>query len=275
MKSYRQGVRFDKDSSGADTDRNVENLPLSLVVITKNEEANLERCLRSVPFADDIVVVDSQSTDRTVEIAEKCGARVFQQTWLGFGPQKKVATARAKNDWILSLDADEALSPELAKELHHRWSALDPEAGYLCPRRSFHLGRWILHGGWTPDYQLRLFNRRSANWNEAVIHEKVIASKVEKLESPILHWVFQNLSDQILTNDRYSSLQAQERFAKGERSSVLKILIRPWIKFFETYFLKAGFLDGMPGFLISVSAAYSVFCRYGKLWELGRKEPTP
>lgn len=248
----------------------MEKKPLSLVVIAFNEEKNIERCLRSVPFAKDIVVIDSFSSDRTAEIATSCGARVIQEKWRGFGAQKKFATEQASEEWILSLDADEALSPELQREMVERFPSLDPQTGYQLPRRSYHLGRWILHGGWTPDLQLRLFNRRHSQWADSPVHESVRSPRRERLENPILHWVFDDLSDQVVTNDRYSSLQARERFERGERFSLLKLIFKPGVKFVETYFLKAGCLDGLPGFLISVSAAYSVFLRHAKLWELGR-----
>jgi glycosyltransferase involved in cell wall biosynthesis len=246
-------------------------LPLSLVVITKNEEENIERCLRSVPFAGDVVVVDSFSSDRTVERAKALGARVFQESWRGFGPQKQFGVSQAKHDWILSLDADEALSPELAKELHARFANLDAQTGYRLPRRSFHLGRWILHGGWTPDRQLRLFNRSSSKWNEDGIHESVKSPKVESFRSPILHWVFRDLSHQVVTNDRYSGLQAEALDSQTQKFSIFRLVTKPWVKFMETYFWKRGFLDGLPGFIISVSAAYSVFLKHAKLWERQQK----
>jgi len=246
----------------------MQKLPLTLTVITKNEERNIERCLRSVPFASEIIVVDGESTDRTVEIAQKLGAQVFIEEWKGFGPQKQLAVDRAKNDWILSLDADEALSPELATEIQQKFASLKPEVGYQLPRRSFHLGRWIDYGGWFPDRQLRLFHRKHGKWTPVQIHEKVLTSTQESLNSPIHHWVFQSLAHQVKTNDRYSSLQAEELFQKGQRYSFFKLLIKPYSKFIETYFLKRGFLDGLPGFIISISAAYSVFLKWSKLWEL-------
>ncbi|WP_413294104.1 glycosyltransferase family 2 protein [Bdellovibrio sp. HCB185ZH] len=253
----------------------VTKLPISLVVIALNEEAHIDRCIRSVPFADDVVVVDSFSTDRTVEVAEKAGARVFQEKWRGFGPQKAFAAEQAKNHWILSLDADEALSPELASEIISQFSSLNPDAGYLFPRKSFHMGRWIMHGGWYPDYQLRLFNKSQSRWNSANVHEKVEVKTVLKMQSPLLHYVFDDLSDQVVTNDRYSSLGARELQAKGKSFSYLKMLFKPFGKFVETYFVKAGFLDGLPGFVIAIGAAYSLFLKYVKLWELERvKENT-
>lgn len=245
-------------------------LPISVVIITLNEEAHIERCIRSAPFADDIVVVDSFSTDRTVEIAEKCGARVFKEKWKGFGPQKAFATEQAKNSWILSLDADEALSPELAAEIIECFSDLDPEAGYLFPRKSYHLGRWIEHGGWYPDYQLRLYNKTKSQWNSAALHEKVEVKKVLKMKRDLLHWVFDSLSDQVMTNDRYSTLGANQLAEAGQRFSYLKMLFKPLGKFVETYIVKRGYKDGLPGFIISIGAAYSLFLKFAKLWEIER-----
>lgn len=248
----------------------VTKLPISLVVITFNEEAHIERCLRSAPFVDDIVVVDSFSTDRTVEIAKSVGARVFSEAWKGFGPQKAFAADQAKHPWILSLDADEALSPELAQEIVQKFSSLDPQAGYLVPRRSFYLGRWINHGGWYPDYQLKVFNKTQSQWNSAGLHEKVEVKRQLKLSEDLHHWVFDDLSDQVRTNDRYSSLGAQNLAQKNRKFSYFHLMTKPLTKFVETYFFKAGLLDGLPGFIISVSAAYSVFLKWAKLWEIER-----
>lgn len=248
----------------------MKKLPISLVVITKNEEANIERCLRSVPFASECLVVDSGSTDQTLVRAQALGARVIVEAWRGYGRQKKFAADQASESWILSLDADEALSPELAQEIQDRFDSLDPKTGYLMSRKSFHLGRWILRGGWFPDWQLRLFNRAESQWKDSEIHEKVEASRTERLTGSILHWVFEDLSDQVRTNDHYSSLQARDLAVSGKRFSVWKLLSKPFSKFLETYLWKRGFLDGLPGLIISVGAAYSVFLKWAKLWEIER-----
>jgi glycosyltransferase involved in cell wall biosynthesis len=245
-----------------------QKLPLSLVVITLNEASNLPRCLKSVPFADEILVVDSFSQDRTLEVAQEFGARVLSEAWRGFGAQKRWATEQAKNNWVLSLDADECLSPELANYLQQNFGKLNPSVGYKIPRLSFYLGKWIRHGGWFPDYQLRLFHRSSAQWSVDPIHEKVISAQTEKLDFPLHHFVFRDMNHQIATNNRYSSLQAEQALKGGQSFSLLRILVKPWSKFFECYFWKRGFLDGFPGFFIAVGAAYSVFLRYGKIWEL-------
>lgn len=246
----------------------VKKLSLSLVLITKNEAHQLERCLRSVPFASDVVVLDSGSTDATVETAKALGARVFIEEWRGFGLQRRRAVELAAHDWVLCLDADEALSPELAAEIQARFAELDTKTAYRFPRLSFHLGRWIRHGGWHPDWQLRFFNRQHSTWSEAPVHEKVQAAQIGDFRSNLLHWVFRDLSHQVHTNDRYSTLQAQELHAKGVRSSLLKMLIKPKVKFWECYLFKLGFLDGRAGLVIAVGAAYSVFLKWSKLWEI-------
>jgi glycosyltransferase involved in cell wall biosynthesis len=241
--------------------------PLSLVVITRNAEKDLARCLQSVKFASDVVVLDCGSQDRTQEIAQQNGARVFIEEWRGFGPQRRRATELAQHDWVLTLDADEALSPESQAELQELLRSEPSEPAYRFPRLSFHMGRWIRHGGWYPDWQIRLYDRRRANWDTALIHEKVQSERVGTLRKPIHHWVFSNLTHQIETNNRYSSLGAEELDKKGRRFRWIHLLLKPKVKFLETYVWKLGFLDGLPGFIIAVGAGYSVFLKWAKLWE--------
>jgi glycosyltransferase involved in cell wall biosynthesis len=241
--------------------------PLSLVIVSLNAEDHIARCLKSVPFASDIVVVDSGSSDRTVQIAKDLGARVFSEEWRGYGPQKRRATELAKTDWVLSLDADEALSEDSQKELQALLAqSLAPDA-FAFPRLSFHMGRWIRHGGWYPDWQVRLYDRTRANWSADPIHERIVAQKITRLKSPILHWVFKDLTDQVQTNNRYSGLGAEQLERKGRGFFLFHLITKPWVKFIETYLWKCGFLDGMPGFIISVGAGYSVFLKWAKLWE--------
>jgi glycosyltransferase involved in cell wall biosynthesis len=248
---------------------NCERLPISLVVITKNEESQIEDCLRSVPFVDEIVVVDSESSDQTVERATRLGARVVQQSFLGFRAQKQFATDQARHAWVLNLDADERLSPELANEIVQLFSEGPPKGvtAYQMPRLSFHLGGWIYYGGWHPDYQTRLYDRTQSRWTGEEVHESIASPHTKKLKSSIQHFVFKSLSHQVLTNDRYSTLGAEQLRRRGERHSLLKMLVKPWIKFFECYFFKMGFLDGRAGFIIAVGASYSVFLRHAKVWE--------
>lgn len=244
--------------------------PISLVVITRDVEAEISRCIKSVPFAADVVVLDCGSVDRTQQIAKEAGARVFVEEWRGFGPQKRRATELAKHDWVLSLDADEALSPESQAELLTLLSGEPKSDAFAFPRLSYHMGRWIRHGGWYPDYQVRLYDRRRANWTDVQLHEKVQAEKIERLKHPIHHWVFDDLADQVKTNNRYSSLGAEELEAQGRRFSLFNLIVKPKVKFLETYIWKGGFLDGLPGFIIAVGAAYSVFLKWAKLGERQR-----
>lgn len=249
------------------------SLPISVVVITKNEAQNIERCLQSVSFLSDLVVLDSGSTDETQAIAARLGAKVFVEPWRGFGPQKRRAVELAAHDWVLSLDGDEALDQKAQDFMKGFLKVADSAAAFRFERESFHLGRWIRHGGWSPDYQIRLFHRKKANWDEAVVHEKVLVDgPIKTAEGRIQHWVFRDLAHQVETNNRYSSLGAKALYEKGRRFHVHLLISKPFSKFFETYLFKRGFLDGGPGFIISIGAAYSVFLKWAKLWELERQK---
>ena len=248
---------------------------LSLAIICLNEAASIERCIRSVPFATDVVVLDSGSTDRTREIAAALWARVFDEEWRGFRAQKQRATDLCKNDWVLSLDADEALSESSVQELAALLAKPLTSDGYELPRLSWTMGRWIRHGGWYPDWQLRLFNRTKATWQGGEhVHERVSAQTVSRLNEPIEHFPFENLAEQVATNNRYSGLGAAELQKRGVRFSYAKLVFKPISKFLETYVIKRGFADGLPGFIISVGAAYSVFLKFAKLWEFERAATT-
>lgn len=242
-----------------------EKLPLSVVVIALNEELHIERLLKSVGWAQEIVIYDSGSTDQTIALAEKLGAKVIRGPWLGFGPSKKKATSFASFDWVLSLDADEEVSEKLKQELFQKWNSLDPQTAYQLPRLSKYLNCWIRHGGWYPDLQTRLFNRQFSNWNEAEIHEQVVCSQKEKFQNCFHHYVFKNIEHHIQTNNRYSSLLAEQMYKKGQKFSWFHWLTKPSVKFFECYFLKLGFLDGWVGYFIAKGAAYSVFLKWSKL----------
>lgn len=246
----------------------MEKRPISLVIITLNEEENIARCIKSVPWADEVIVLDSGSTDRTREIAESLGAKVHVQDFLGFRDQKQKATDLAKNDWILSLDADEALSLALSQEILYTFDTTPIQDGYTMPRLSFHLGRWIKHGGWYPDRQLRFFNRKQAKWAGGHVHEHIECANIGRLKNNLLHYVFRDLKHQVDANNRYSTLGAQDLYDRKKKFSIVKLIVKPVSKFLETYIWKHGFLDGLPGFIISVGAAYSVFLKFAKLKEL-------
>ena len=245
-----------------------EKLALSVVVISLNEQTNIARLLNSVKWAAEVVVYDSGSTDETLVIAEKMGAKVIKGAWLGFGLTKKTATQSASYDWVLSLDCDEECTAELQHEIKAKFKELKEDTAYKIPRLSYYLNASIKHGGWYPDCQARLFNKKMSMWSQAKIHEKVEALKYENLQSDMNHYVFKNIEHQVSTNNKYSTLQAQEMHAKGRSFSWFHFLTKPYVKFIECYFLKLGFLDGWAGYFIARSAAYSVFLKWSKLYEI-------
>ncbi len=248
----------------------VKKTNLSVVIIALNEESNIERCLKSVQWAHEIIVYDSGSTDKTVAIAQGMGAKVTVGPWLGFGPTKNKAAELAANDWIFSLDADEEVPATLHDEIDTL--TLSNDVAYSIPRLSYYLKQWIHHGGWYPDYQVRLFNRTTAKWTPEEVHEKVEAKSYAKLSNHLNHYVFKSVEHHISTNNRYSGLLAQKLHRQGIKFSILNFIIKPNLKFFECYILKLGFMDGWAGYFIAKSAAYSVFLKWSKLKELEMHE---
>jgi glycosyltransferase involved in cell wall biosynthesis len=240
-------------------------LALTLVVITLDAGAELADCLASAAFAAETIVVDSGSRDDTVEIARRCGARVIEQPWLGFGRQKNYAVAQASHDWVLCLDADERVSPELAQSIR---SALTRPActAYRMARRNRFLGRWLAHGEGYPDWNLRLFDRRHARWSEDAVHEHVEAdSAVGRLDGDLLHASAESLDAYLAKQNRYTTLQAQALFAGGARFSAARLVASPVSRFIRFYFLRAGFLDGSAGLVHIAIGCFNSFCKYAKL----------
>ena len=244
---------------------------LSVILITRNEEANLDDCLASLEgIAQQIVVVDTNSTDRTLEIAKSHGAVVSQPTdWPGFGPQKNRALDLATGDWVLSLDADERLTPALRSEIV---TAIHHSAHVDCfaiPRLSWYCGRFIRHSGWNPDYVDRLFRKGTAHFSDDLVHERLIPQgQVAKLENLMLHFSFMNYSQVLQKVDRYSTASAEQAFAKGKTSSPLKAILHGAWSFIKTYIIRAGFLDGAQGFALAMSNSQGTYYRYLKLWQL-------
>jgi len=238
---------------------------ISATIITYNEQANIARALESLRCCDEVVVVDSGSTDRTVDIAGKLGARVVEMQWLGYAGQKNYASDCAANDWILSLDADEVLSEELEAEIlgiKKNGPAFD---GYTMPRMAQYLGRWILHSGWYPDRKLRLFDRRKARWTGEFVHESVkVDGAVGHLNSNILHYTCSSLSEHLRTMDRYTTLAAEQLIASRRQIGWTELLLDPPWTFISTFLLKRGFLDGMEGLAIAYMAAHYNFLKYAK-----------
>lgn len=242
--------------------------PLSVTIICLNEEDNIGRAIASVKWAQEIVVVDSGSVDRTVEIARSLGAKVFHNPWPGYGQQKNFAQRQAAHDWILNIDADEEVSPRLAAEIQATLENPRDCRGFEMPRKTFYLGRWIRHGGWYPNYLVRLADRRAAGWSEPNVHEALeVQGTIGRLAEPLLHYAFPSIHDQILTNLNFSRLGARDLLRRGKSPSIAKLLLKPVGKFIETYVLKRGFLDGLAGFIISVNAAHSIFLKYAYLHE--------
>ena len=240
---------------------------ISAAIITLNEEAKLITALQSLVPADEVLVIDSGSTDRTVEVASAHGARVISHSWEGYAQQKNYAASQAEHDWILSLDADEALSPELAAEIAQLKTERQSDAvGFRMPRLASYRGRWVRHSGWYPDYKLRLYDRRRARWVGDYVHEQIQASgPVRSLRGDILHYTCDSLDEHLRTLDRYTTLAARESFATGTGWVLPKMLVGPPWKFLETYLFRQGFLDGYAGLQIASLAAYYVFEKYRKL----------
>lgn len=248
-------------------------MKISATVITFNEEANIAAALESLKWADEIIVVDSESTDRTVEIARRFTDRVFVRPWPGYSAQKSFAAEQASNDWVFNLDADERVSDRLALEIEQLKVKTDISAsGFEIPRLTYYLGRWIKHSGWYPDYKLRLYKRNAGGWRGEYVHESVqVSGRIDRLAGEILHYTVRNSSDHHLRIDRYTTLAARERFARGKRASALSILLSPVAAFLRSYILKRGFLDGTQGLAISAFAAHYVFLKNLKLWEMERE----
>ena len=249
-------------------------MEISAVIITLNEERRLGRALESLAgVADEVVVVDSGSTDRTREIAEQRGTRFISHPWECYARQKNYAASQARHPWVLSLDADEALSPELAAELQ-RLKREDPAdaAGFTMPRLACYRGRWIRHSGWYPDRKLRLYDRRRGRWVGDYVHESVVVDgPVRELAGDLHHFTCDSLEEHLRTLDRYTTLAAQESFDRKEGWILPRLLLGPPWKFLETYLTRQGFRDGFQGLVIAWMAGYYVFLRYSKLGRMTRK----
>lgn len=241
---------------------------ISIAVIAQDESDRIGKLLASCAFADEIVVVDSGSTDGTQEICRKAGAKVIQRPWPGYVAQKQFALEAASSEWILCLDADEEVSPELEAEILRAVKDAGPDANaFSVPRLSRYLGRWIRHGGWFPDRKVRLVRRGKALWQGENPHDKLVPEgKSKALKSPLLHYVYRGISDQVVTINNFSGIYARETRPKGPWF-VFAGLLHAVGKFVECYLWKLGWLDGMPGFIIAVNSSWYVFLKHAKVWE--------
>lgn len=242
---------------------------IAATLITLNEEANLPRAVASLGVCDEIVVVDSGSTDRTVEIARAAGAKVLHNPWPGYAAQKNFAAQSADCEWILALDADEELSPQLQREIAELKRSGPEQIAYSFPRLARYAGRWIRHSGWYPDRKVRLYRRDKGRWVGDYVHESVeVDEPAGRLEGELLHYTCDSLSEHLLTLDRYTSLAAEELRARGRRSSFLRLTVSPLWASFRSYVLQRGFLDGLQGLQIAAMAGLYVYAKYAKLREL-------
>jgi glycosyltransferase involved in cell wall biosynthesis len=248
-------------------------MTLSVAIITRNEQAAIRRCLESVAWADEIVVLDSGSSDDTARTARECGARVHvAPDWPGFGPQKNRALDLATGDWVLSLDADEWITPELRAEIERAIAAPDHLPAYRMPRLSSYCGRFMRHSGWWPDHVTRLFKRDAARFSDDLVHERLIVDGVVgTLREPLRHEAIVDLEDALGKMNAYSTAGAMMMFERGEKASLAGAVWHGAWTFFRTYLLRAGFLDGREGFMLAVSNAEGAYYRYLKLMLLVKK----
>jgi glycosyltransferase involved in cell wall biosynthesis len=244
---------------------------LTVTVITRDEEANIEACLASVAWADEVIVVDSGSTDETVAIARRHSTRVEVRPWPGYGAQRNYAASIASHDWILSIDADERVPPELAAEIQALLVSEPERRGYRMPRVTWYLGRWMRGTDWYPDYQLRLYDRRAAQWNGRRVHESItLNGEPGLLHHDLQHFGYRDISHHLSTIDRYTTLAAEQWAEDGRRVSLAGVILHPPFAFLRNYVLKRGFTQGAAGFVVSVLNSYYVFLKMAKGWERSR-----
>lgn len=244
-------------------------LPISVYVLTYNNIRTIERCLKSLSWAEELVIVDSFSTDGTFEICKQYTDKVYQVSFKGHREQYQYAADLTSCNWIMFVDADEEIPLELVEEikgeLNGEGASFD---GFFIYRRTYYLGRWIRYGGWYPDGEVRLYKRDKGRW-EGGLHAKVVVEgRIKKLKNQYLHYTYEDISDQIKTIDRYSKIAAEDLQKSGQAFSLIKLLLHPPLRFVKEYLLKLGFIDGLPGLIIAVSTMYYVFIKYAKLWEL-------
>jgi glycosyltransferase involved in cell wall biosynthesis len=252
---------------------NIKHMPLSAVIITQDEARNIQRCLNSVAFCDDIIVVDSGSSDDTVQLANMAGARVIHQDWLGYGKQKQFAVKQAKHDWVLCIDADEVVSDELRHSIQRlNLTQTSSPTCYQMPRRNHFLGKALFHGEGYPDYSLRLFNRTQAQWSDDQVHEGVkTTGNIATLTGDLLHFSGDTIATYLHKQNHYTELQAHALYKAGKYCSASKCFTSPFIRFIKFYIFRLGCLDGAAGFIHITIGCFNAFSKYAKLLELQRQ----
>jgi glycosyltransferase involved in cell wall biosynthesis len=246
--------------------------PVTVTIITLNASQHIRQCLESVRWADEIVIVDSGSTDDTLTIAREFTDRIMHRDWAGYGPQKQFAVSQAKHDWILSIDADESLSPELVGNIRRVLQERPPFYAYNLRRCNQFMGRWLKHGEGYPDLVLRLFDRRHARWSDDIIHEKVIYDgHAGELAGDLLHRSENGIAAYLEKQNHYTSLQAERLYEQGVRTGIAQLLFSPTVRFIKFYFIRRGFLDGLPGLVHIMIGCFNSIVKYAKLMELNRR----
>ncbi len=238
---------------------------LSVTIITKNEEKNIARCLESIKWADEIIVLDTHSTDRTVEICRQFTDQVFCVDWQGYGKQKNMCAERTRYDWVLNLDSDEEISPEGAEEIKRVLRDKPMYSLYNFPRKNFFAQRWVRYGGWYPDRISRLYNKTQISFTESQVHEKLVPdANAGSLCNAILHYSFSGMGDYIERQNRYSTLYACEKLKNGFRANGSHLILRPIFSFLKNYFIRQGFRDGFLGLFLAISGSFYTFLKYAK-----------
>ncbi len=247
----------------------MKKIPVSVAIITKNEEDNIRDALESVKDFEEIVVVDSFSTDKTMEICRLYTDKIYQIEWKGFAEQKQMAVDKTSLQWVLILDADERVTEQLKREIAESIKSSDKD-GYFIPRKNFFLGKWIKHSGWWPDYTLRLFKKDKGRMQNRLVHEKIVLKgNVGYLNSPLLHFTYKSLEEFIEKMQKYSTLSALEILNKkpSKYKVIVKLILSPIFTFFKMYFFRLGFLDGARGFILAILYSFYSFLKYAKVWE--------
>lgn len=254
----------------------IEKIPVSVYVLTFNNRRTIEQCLKSLDWAEELIVVDSFSTDGTYEVCQHYTDKTYQRKWTGHRDQYQYAADLTSQDWIMFVDADEevprALADEIRNELKEEAAGVD---AYYVYRRTYYLGKWIRYGGWYPDGEIRLYRKQKGKWAGG-LHAKIVSKgKVQSLRNQYLHYTYRNISDQIQTIDKYSQIAAEDMVREGEQFSLFKLLFHPPFRFIKEYLFKSGFRDGFPGLVIIVSTMFYVFIKYAKLWEITSMKGDP
>lgn len=249
-----------------------KKIRISATVRTRNEEQNIEGCLKSIAWADEIVVVDSHSADATREIAKKYTDRIIVRDWPGHIAQSQFATDQTTSDWVLSMDADERVTPELRDEILALDLGTTPHVAFEMPRYHFFMKRWINHSAWYPDYKVRLFRKDRCCWGGYSPHDAVqVNGTIGRLKGNLIHYIYRDMEHFSATKNSYSTLTSRDHYKSGRKARVINFTLRPLYAFIYRYFVRLGFLDGIPGFIISIEEAHCVFLKYVKLYELERK----